>query len=56
MSDPGDVAGLAAMRALYGTGAYGHPAGGTAASLRAITRADIAGRLSRDLAAAATRP
>jgi zinc protease len=41
MRDPGEVAGLAAMRALYGTGVYGHPAGGTAASLRAITRADI---------------
>jgi zinc protease len=41
MRDPGDVASLAAMRALYGAGAYGHPAGGTAASLRAITRADI---------------
>lgn len=41
MRDPGEVAGLAAMRALYGTTAYGHPAGGTAASLRAITRADI---------------
>jgi zinc protease len=41
MRDPGAVAGLAAMRALYGTGLYGHPAGGTAASLRAITRADI---------------
>ncbi|HVQ07625.1 MAG TPA: pitrilysin family protein [Allosphingosinicella sp.] len=42
MRDPGEVAGLAAMRALYGNGAYGHPADGTAASLRAITRADIA--------------
>ena len=42
MSDPGDVAGLAAMRALYGnTGFYGHPAGGTATSLRAITRDDL---------------
>jgi len=41
MSDPGEVAGMAAMRALYGTGAYGHPSGGTAASLRAITRADL---------------
>jgi zinc protease len=41
LSDPGEVAGLAAMRALYGTGPYGHPAGGTAASLRAITRADL---------------
>jgi zinc protease len=41
MSDPGDVAGLTAMRALYGTSAYGHPAAGTIASLRAITRADL---------------
>jgi zinc protease len=41
MREPGEIAGLAAMRALYGNGAYGHPAGGTAASLRAITRADI---------------
>jgi zinc protease len=41
MRDPGDVSGLAAMRALYGGSPYGHPAGGTAASLRAITRADI---------------
>src|SRR5207253_5880737 len=41
MRDPGDVAGLAAMRALYGASPYGHPAGGTAATLRAITRTDI---------------
>jgi len=41
MSDPGEVAGMAAMRALYGTSAYGHPAGGTVVSLRAITRADL---------------
>jgi zinc protease len=41
LSDPGDVARMAAMRALYGGGDYGHPAGGTAASLHAITRADI---------------
>jgi zinc protease len=41
MRDPGAVAGLAAMRLLYGTSPYGHPAGGTAASLHAITRADI---------------
>ena len=32
---------MAATRALYGPAAYGHPAGGTAASLRAIGRADI---------------
>ena len=41
MSDPGDIAQMAAMRALYGAGPYGNPAGGTAASLAAITRADI---------------
>ncbi|HYD13950.1 MAG TPA: pitrilysin family protein [Allosphingosinicella sp.] len=41
MRDPGEVAGLAAMRALYGDTPYGHPASGTAASLRAITRADV---------------
>jgi zinc protease len=29
------------MRALYGTAPYGHPASGTAATLRAITRQDI---------------
>lgn len=43
LSDPGEVAQMAAMRALYGDGAYGHPSGGTVASLRAITRADIEG-------------
>ena len=41
MRDPGDVASLAAMRALYGASPYGHPASGTATTLRAITRADI---------------
>jgi zinc protease len=41
MHDPGDVAGLAAERALYGNADYGHPAGGTEASLAAITRADL---------------
>jgi len=41
MRDPGDVATLAAMRALYGDSAYGHPAGGTEASLAAIRRADL---------------
>jgi len=41
MRDPGDVAGMAAGRALYGDSDYGHPAGGTAASLAAITRADL---------------
>ena len=41
LSDPGVVSGMAAMRALYGRSAYGHPEGGTATSLRAIGRADI---------------
>lgn len=41
MSDPGEVAQMAAMRALFGDGPYGHPSNGTAASLKAITRADI---------------
>ena len=43
MSDPGDVARMTAARAVYGAAPYGHPAGGTAASLRAITRADLEG-------------
>ena len=41
LSDPGNVARLASARALYGASAYGHPAGGTAASLRAISREDV---------------
>ncbi|HET9426927.1 MAG TPA: pitrilysin family protein, partial [Allosphingosinicella sp.] len=41
MSDPGSVAQMAAMRALYGAAPYGNPAEGTASSLAAITRADI---------------
>ncbi|HEX8642506.1 MAG TPA: pitrilysin family protein [Allosphingosinicella sp.] len=43
MGSPGAVARLAAMRALYGAGSYGAPAGGTANSLRAITRDDVVG-------------
>ncbi len=41
MSDPGEVAQMTAMRALYGGASYGHPASGTAKSLRAIVRSDI---------------
>ncbi|MEA3018043.1 MAG: zinc protease, partial [Sphingomonadales bacterium] len=41
MSDPATVAGMAAMRALYGDGPYGHPSSGTERSLRAITREDV---------------
>jgi zinc protease len=46
MRDPGDVAGMVAARALYGASDYGHPSTGTAASLAAITRADIAAAYS----------
>jgi len=41
MLEPGDVAGLIAGRALYGTSEYGAPSGGTAASLAAITGDDL---------------
>jgi zinc protease len=41
MSNPGAVAQMAAMRALYGKQPYGHPANGTVASLKAISRSDI---------------
>jgi zinc protease len=41
MSDPGTIASLAAARAVYALSPYGHPPGGTATSLAAITRADI---------------
>ena len=40
-SRPGTLAGLAAQRLLFGSGAYGHPAGGTPASLMHIRRADL---------------
>jgi len=43
MSDPATVAGMAAMRALFGEAPYGHPASGTERTLRAITRDDIVG-------------
>ena len=38
---PGTIASLAVQRLLFGTGAYGHPAGGTPASLLRLTRADL---------------
>jgi zinc protease len=41
MTDPGTVAGLVAQRAIYGQAPYGHPANGTPASLKAITRGDV---------------
>ena len=40
-TQPGVLAGLATRRMLYGAGPYGHPAGGTPASLRRIGRADL---------------
>jgi len=40
-SQAGTLASLASQRLLFGTGAYGHPAGGTPASLARITRADL---------------
>ena len=43
MHNPGAVAGMAAARLVYGAAPYGHPSGGTARSLAAITRADIQG-------------
>ena len=42
LSDPGEVAQMAALRALYGDAAYGHPATGTPDSLKLIARDDIA--------------
>ena len=40
-SQPGTLASRAAQRLLYGSGAYGHPAAGTPASLALITRAEL---------------
>jgi zinc protease len=41
MSDPASVAGLTAIRTLYGDSPYGHSPAGTDRSLRAITRDDV---------------
>jgi zinc protease len=40
-ADPGTVAGLTAQRLAYGSGAWGHPASGTPASLPRIGQADL---------------
>ena len=40
-TQPGTLASLAAERLLYGNSPYGHPAGGTPASLARITRSDL---------------
>lgn len=41
MGDPGSLARMAVDRAAFGSGAYGHPAGGTPGSLTRIKRADV---------------
>ncbi len=40
-ADPGAMAGLTAARLAYGSGAWGHPASGTPASLPRIRQADL---------------
>lgn len=40
-SRPGTLASLSTQRLLFGQGAYGHPSGGTPASLQRIGRADL---------------
>jgi zinc protease len=42
MKSPGELAGMVAGRAVFGTGPYAAPLSGTPASLKAITPADIA--------------
>lgn len=41
LADPGQLAGMAAARAVFGDGAYGHLRSGTAATLARIGRADL---------------
>jgi zinc protease len=41
LRDPGRLAGMAADRAAFGDGAFGHPAHGTQASLTRMKRADV---------------
>ncbi|HEX8216281.1 MAG TPA: pitrilysin family protein [Allosphingosinicella sp.] len=53
MRDPGALARLVVMRALFGSGSYGHPAGGTEASLSAITRDDVVAAYRENWAPAA---
>jgi zinc protease len=43
-TQPGTLAGLAAQRAVYGTGRYGQPVAGTPASLPRLRRADVVQR------------
>jgi len=41
LSQPGSIAGIAAARAVFGAGAYGHSPGGTPTSLPRIKREDV---------------
>ena len=41
LQNPGALSRIAAARAVFGNGSYGSPAGGTPASLKAITRSDV---------------
>ena len=43
LKQPDQLGKLVAARAVFGGSAYGHPAGGTPAALKAVTRADVAG-------------
>jgi len=47
MQEPGSLAGMAAARLVFGEGPYGHPAGGSPASLTRITRADVVAQYAR---------
>ncbi|WP_235091098.1 M16 family metallopeptidase [Sphingomonas lutea] len=52
MQDPGALAPMVANRALYGTGAYGHPADGTPGALKGLTRDDVLAHYRRSFAPA----
>jgi zinc protease len=47
LRDPGRLAGMAADRAAFGDGAFGHPAHGTQASLSLVSRADVVAQHAR---------
>ena len=47
LRDPGTLARMAADRAAFGAGAYGHPAHGTPASLARMRRADVVAQHAR---------
>src|SRR5262249_29802778 len=47
LSDPGALADLAAWRAAFGAGPYGHPQDGTPGGLKRIDRAAVAGQYQR---------